>query len=104
MGCAAPYARGRTISTIAHGLAGGARIRYSLRPLVSRGRENYLQTSGGMRRENAKVRFFRHCERSEAIHAAARRKNGLLRCARNDGEGAALLLQALAMTKVLFDN
>ena len=26
----------------------------------------------------------RHCERSEAIHRSARRKNGLLRCARND--------------------
>jgi len=30
----------------------------------------------------------RHCERSEAIHRAARRKNGLLRCARNDDDGA----------------
>ncbi|HMH06499.1 MAG TPA: hypothetical protein VK579_07500, partial [Terriglobales bacterium] len=29
----------------------------------------------------------RHCERSEAIHLAARRKNGLLRCARNDEAG-----------------
>ena len=27
----------------------------------------------------------RHCERSEAIHLAAQRKNGLLRFARNDG-------------------
>ena len=27
----------------------------------------------------------RHCERSEAIHLAAQRKNGLLRCARNGG-------------------
>jgi hypothetical protein len=27
----------------------------------------------------------RHCERSEAIHLAARRKNGLFRFARNDG-------------------
>jgi hypothetical protein len=27
----------------------------------------------------------RHCERSEAIHLAAQRKNGLLRGARNDG-------------------
>src|SRR5882757_7720557 len=27
----------------------------------------------------------RHCERSEAIHLAAQRRNGLLRCARNDG-------------------
>src|SRR5882757_7112606 len=28
----------------------------------------------------------RHCERSEAIHLATARKNGLLRCARNDVE------------------
>jgi len=28
--------------------------------------------------------FNRHCERSEAIHLTARRKYGLLRCARND--------------------
>ena len=27
----------------------------------------------------------RHCERSEAIHLAEERKNGLLRFARNDG-------------------
>jgi hypothetical protein len=27
----------------------------------------------------------RHCERSEAIHRAAKGKNGLLRFARNDG-------------------
>jgi hypothetical protein len=27
----------------------------------------------------------RHCERSEAIHLTTERKNGLLRCARNDG-------------------
>jgi hypothetical protein len=27
----------------------------------------------------------RHCERSEAIHLTATRKNGLLRFARNDG-------------------
>src|SRR5712675_785415 len=30
----------------------------------------------------------RHCERSEAIHLATVRKNGLLRCARNDEESA----------------
>ena len=30
----------------------------------------------------------RHCERSEAIHRAIKRKNGLLRFARNDGEGS----------------
>src|ERR1700704_2495431 len=30
-------------------------------------------------------RPLRHCERSEAIHLATVRKNGLLRCARKDG-------------------
>jgi hypothetical protein len=38
---------------IAHKTAGAARIRHSLRPLIFRGRENDLQTSGAMRRENA---------------------------------------------------
>src|SRR2546423_6782366 len=58
---AALYAHARTTSTIAHEIAGAARIRHSLRPLISRGRENNLQTSGAMRRENAKL-FPRHCE------------------------------------------
>src|SRR2546423_12496700 len=40
-------------TTIAHETSGAARIRHSLRPLISRGRENNLQTSGAMRRENA---------------------------------------------------
>src|SRR5436309_1618288 len=30
----------------------------------------------------------RHCERSEAIHLSTQRKNGLLRCARNDVDGS----------------
>ncbi len=61
---AALYARARTISTIAHGIAGAARIRHSLRPLVSRGRENYLQTSGASCRENAEPHP-RRCQRIE---------------------------------------
>jgi hypothetical protein len=47
-----------------------------------------MQTSGASRRENAKPYVEleqRHCERSEAIHLATQRKNGLLRFARNDG-------------------
>src|SRR3981081_1585189 len=36
----------------AHEIAGAARIRHSLRPLIFEG-ESYLQTSGAMRRENA---------------------------------------------------
>ncbi len=77
---------------IAHETAGAARIRHSLRPLTSRAK-SFQQTSGAMRRENAKA-YPRHCERSdlsaealakaEAIHVAAKGKNGLLRFARND--------------------
>src|SRR5215218_825687 len=33
----------------------------------------------------ARASLIRHCERSEAIHWRNGRKNGLLRCARNDG-------------------
>src|SRR5438132_1678135 len=40
---------------IAHEIAGAARIRHSLRPLNWRGRKNYLQTSGALCRENAKL-------------------------------------------------
>src|SRR6266516_2635643 len=46
-------------------------------PAPSHWRETFMQTSGAMRRENAKL-YQRHCERSEAIHSAAKRKNGLL--------------------------
>jgi hypothetical protein len=46
-----------------------------------------MKSSGAVRRENAKL-YQRHCERSEAIHGAAKRKNGLLRFARNDVEAA----------------
>jgi hypothetical protein len=47
-----------------------------------------MQTSGASRREIVKPYVEleqRHCERSEAIHLATQRKNGLLRFARNDG-------------------
>src|SRR5713226_9275497 len=39
----------------------------------------------GFPREKNRIRL-RHCERSEAIHVTAERKNGLLRFARNDGD------------------
>jgi hypothetical protein len=44
-----------TTTTIAHETSGAARIRHSLRPLMSGGRENNLQTSGAMRRGVAKL-------------------------------------------------
>ena len=50
---AALYARVRNFLQFAHEIAGAARIRHSLRPLISRGRENNLQTSGASCRENA---------------------------------------------------
>src|SRR6266700_3839465 len=50
---AALYAHARTSSTIAHETSGAACIRHSLRPLITRGRENNLQTSGAMGREKA---------------------------------------------------
>jgi hypothetical protein len=56
----------------AHEIAGAARIRHSLRPLIGGG-ESYLQTSGAVCRENAKL-FPRHCERSEAIHVATKKE------------------------------
>jgi hypothetical protein len=41
---------------IAHEIAGAARIRHSLRPLIFEG-ETTLKTSGASRRENATVRL-----------------------------------------------
>jgi hypothetical protein len=40
--------------------------------------------------------YHRHCERSEAIHLAAQRKNGLLRCARNDVDKSVLARVVIA--------
>jgi hypothetical protein len=50
--------------------AGAARTRSSLRPLILR-RAKKMQTSGDQRREIATL-YPRHCERSEAIHVAAK--------------------------------
>jgi hypothetical protein len=83
----------------AHAAAGPSDTRLSLRPLLSEARK-FMQHSGDQRRENAESYLKlerrhceersdanRHCERSEAIHFAAQRKNGLLRrfAPRNDG-------------------
>jgi hypothetical protein len=46
------------------------------------------ETAGAARAAGSRSRiqiYQRHCERSEAIHRSTSRKNGLLRCARNDG-------------------
>ncbi len=42
-------------------------------------------------REVMPISISRHCERSEAIHVTTLRKNGLLRCARNDEDRPALI-------------
>jgi hypothetical protein len=43
--------------------------------------------------------FPRHCERSEAIHGAASRKTGLLRCARNEVSGFRAAMLPLAIDR-----
>src|SRR5258708_29100148 len=53
-------------------------------PAPSVGREIYVCLGRTAPREGERMVDHRHCERSEAIHLAAQRKNGLLRCARND--------------------
>src|SRR2546430_15475122 len=74
----------------AHETAGAAGIRHSPRPLWAEDKGN---ASGASRREGEGVSKTiapsLRAKRSEAIHLAARRKkNGLLRCARNDGGDA----------------
>ena len=77
------------LALCAHETAGAARTRSSLRPLTSRA-ERSSKLGRFAPRDRERV-FGRHCERSEAIHLATRRKNGLLRCARNDGIGDGML-------------
>ena len=85
---------------IAHETAGAARIRHSLRPLFGEGEEFLANLGRNALREREAISTSlratgsRECALDdrlrEAIHSAAKRKNGLLRFARNDG--------------VLFDN
>src|SRR5438876_12160468 len=63
---------------LAHETAGAARTRHSLRPLFG-GQGNSIASLGRNARRECETVFSRHCERSEAIHLTARRKNGLLR-------------------------
>jgi hypothetical protein len=46
--------------------------------------KEFQQSSGAVCVARTRNCIHRHCERSEAIHGAAKKKNGLLRCARND--------------------
>src|SRR4030088_3525353 len=71
-----------TVSRRWHSTARHTRSRH--RPPT--GRANARPMTGLLREAIHRPR--RHCERSEAIHLAAQRKNGLLRCARNDVEEA----------------
>jgi hypothetical protein len=63
------------LSIFAREAAGALGTRLSLRPLLFED-GSIMQTPGASRRGNAETR---HCERSEAIHAAASKKDGLLR-------------------------
>jgi hypothetical protein len=70
---------------IAHEIAGAARIRHSLRPLNWGGRKEFLQTSGAMRRENAKLYLPSLRAKRSNPWRGRESKHGLLRFARNDG-------------------
>jgi hypothetical protein len=78
--------RVRSTTIIAHEAAGALGIRHSPRPLWA---EGFLQDSGAARREAANVCL-------AVIASAAKqsilslRRDGLLRCARNDGAGDGL--------------
>src|ERR1700681_3028080 len=80
---------------IARETAGAARIRLSLRPLLSRAED--FSTTRAYHAAGTRIRILapslratgsRECAPDdrlrEAIHCAAQRKYGLLRCARND--------------------
>jgi hypothetical protein len=72
---------------IARETAGAACTRHSLLPLPSRETILCKPRANPAARRRTHV-WHRHCEHSEAIHVAAQRTNGLLRCARNDVDKA----------------
>ena len=72
--------RVRSTNTSAHEAAGATGIRHSPRPLWAED----SSTARALCAARSRRCVCRHCERSEAIHLAAQRKNGLLRFARND--------------------
>jgi len=56
-------------------IAGAARIRHSLRPLISEGGKfKSKPRAQSVARMQSRIWERRHCERSEAIHLAVRRK------------------------------
>src|ERR1044072_1684205 len=68
---------------IARETSGAASTRSSLRPLTGRAGSFQANLGQFMSRDRETIST-RHCERSEAIHDPAQRKNGLLSFARND--------------------
>jgi hypothetical protein len=68
----------------AHETAGAASTRHSLLPLV--GGTMFMQTSGARCRENAKLHPAVIASAAKQSTAPQKGKNGLLRCARNDGD------------------
>jgi len=61
-----------TNTSFAHGTSGAARIRHSLRPLIAEG-ERYLQTSGALCRENAKLCLDLPSDKKSSLPQARRR-------------------------------
>src|SRR5258707_1249487 len=83
---------------IAHEIAGAARIRHSLRPLISEGEEFSAARAQRVARSRTHILEHRHCEeRSDAaIHSSFVRRDGLLRrfAPRNDVERALVRLSS----------
>src|SRR5690349_15843348 len=67
----------------AHETAGAASTRHSLLPLLG---DDVLKTSGARCRENAKLHPAVIASAAKQSTAPQKGKNGLLRCARNDGD------------------
>src|SRR5256885_16705737 len=71
---------------IAHEIAGAARIRHSLRPLISRARKFLANLGRNAPRECESVStVIARSACDEAIHSFFVQRDGLLRYARNDG-------------------
>src|SRR5260221_3820548 len=84
-------------SIIAHGIAGAARIRHALRPLIARGRENNLQPSGAMRRENAQL-YLPSLRAKRLVRRSSTSEGGSNPCRRTKKEWIASSASLLAMT------
>jgi len=76
------YARVRT--SLCHCTRDRGCSKHPAFPAPSRLRERNFSKPRAQRAARTRNCINRHCDRSEAIHGAAKRKSGLLRCARNN--------------------